>query len=126
MTRRLSLLVAGLVGVVVIAIVAVAVINPFSRSPVRGSAGPSASGTAFSPAPRVSTTVNPAQAPALPARGAYFGAYVGPAVFTQANEINAVASLQQQLGRKLDIVHTYVKWQALFPKPSDLNFLSQG
>jgi hypothetical protein len=127
-TRRLSLLVAGLVGVVVIVIVAVIMINPFSRSPGAGSAGPSAPGTgvALSPVPRVSTTVNPAQAPTPPARGAYFGAAVGPDVYTQANEINAVTSLQRQLGRKLAIVHAYVKWQAPFPRTSDLHVLSQG
>jgi hypothetical protein len=125
-SRRLSLLVGGLVGAVVIAIVAVAVINPFSRSPGPGPAASPGRGAASFPAPRVSTTVNPARAPTPPARGAYFGAAVGPEVFTQANEIGAVAALQQQLGRRLDIVHTYLKWQAPFPTPSDLNFMSHG
>ena len=74
----------------------------------------------------MSTTVNPALAPAPPASGAYFGAWVGPDEFTQLNEINAVEQLQQQLGRKLSIVHTYVKWQAKFPTTSALTFLDQG
>jgi hypothetical protein len=47
-------------------------------------------------------------------------------VFTQANEILAVQQLQNQLGRKLAIVHTYLKWQAPFPTRSDLTFLNQG
>jgi hypothetical protein len=74
----------------------------------------------------VTTTVNPAEAPTPPAEGAYFGAWVGPDVFTQANEILAVDSLQHQLGRKLSIIHTYLKWRAPFPTPSDMAFLSQG
>ena len=124
MTRRRSLLVAGFAGAVVIVIVAVVAINPFSRPPGPGAAVPPIATS--SAAPRVSTTVNPAEAPTPPARGAYFGAWVGPDVFTQANEIGAVTSLQQQLGRRLDIVHTYLKWQKPFPTPSDLHFLSQG
>ena len=95
---------------------AVVVINPFSSSPP----GP------VTPAPRVTTTVNPAEAPVPPARGAWFGAAVTPADYTQVNEINAVNALQQQLGRRLSIVHTYLKWQARFPTTSALTFLAQG
>jgi beta-mannanase len=51
---------------------------------------------------------------------------VGPEIFTQANEILAVDSLQRELGRKLNIVHTYLKWQAPFPTTSDMTFLRQG
>lgn len=120
MTNRLRLLLAGLACVIVAAVAAVVAINPFSSSP-----GPASPGS-VTPAPRVSTTVNPALAPAPPASGAYFGAWVGPDDFTQLNEINAVERLQQQLGRKLSIVHTYVKWQAKFPTTSALTFLDQG
>ena len=119
MTARLRLLVAGLACVVVAAVVAVVVTDPFSSSP-------SSSSPAGSPAPRVSSTVNPALAPRPPASGAYFGAFVGPDVFTQANEVLAVERLQGQLGRKLAIVHTYLKWQAPFPTSSALTFLDQG
>ena len=120
--HRLRLLVAGLAVLVVVAVVALVVIDPFSSSP----APVPVAGGSSSPAPQVTTTVNPAQAPAPPAQGAYFGAWVGPDVFTQANEIGAVDSLQQQIGRKLSIVHTYLKWQAAFPTASDMTFLSQG
>ena len=123
MTGRLRLLLAGLAAVAVVAAaVAVVVTDPFSPSPSSVS-GPVPAG---SPAPRVSGTVNPALAPAPPASGAYFGAWVGPDVFTQANEVLAVDSLQSRLGRKLSIVHTYLQWQAPFPTPSALTFLSQG
>src|SRR6266568_547933 len=119
MTRRVSLPIIAAAAVVAAA-AAVAVINPFSESH-----RPPSPGRSSSPAPQV-TTVNPAQAPVPPAQGAYLGAWVGPAVFTPANEIAAVNSLQQQIGRKLGIVHTYVKWQAPFPRSSDLAFLNQG
>ena len=112
MNRRILL---ALALVVVSAVVAVVVTSPFSSSP-----------RPFTPAPQVTTSVNPALAPVPPTRGAYFGAWVGPDVFTQVNEINAVNSLQQQLGRRLSIVHTYVKWQARFPTASALTFLDQG
>src|ERR1035441_1271024 len=120
--HRLRLLVAGLAVLVVVAVVALVVIDPFSSSP----APVPVAGGSSSPAPQVTTTVNPAPAPAPPAQGAYFGAWVGPDVFTQANEIGAVDSLQQQIGHKLSIVHTYLKWQAAFPTASDMTFLSQG
>jgi hypothetical protein len=122
--RRLRLLIAGLAVVVVVAVTALIVIDPFSSSRRPAPTVPVAGGS--SPAPQVSTTVNPALAPAPPAQGAYFGAYVGPDVFTQANEIGAVDSLQQQIGHKLSIVHAYVTWRARFPTASDLAFLSQG
>src|ERR1035438_161491 len=99
--HRLRLLVAGLAVLVAVAVVALVVIDPFSSSP----APVPVAGGSSSPAPQVTTTVNPAQAPAPPAQGAYFGAWVGPDVFTQANEIGAVDSLQQQIGRKRSIVH---------------------
>jgi hypothetical protein len=102
MGRRLLVLVAGLAGLLVVAAVAAC-----SSHPTR-------------PAPQVTTSVNPALAPVPPASGAYFGAWVGPDVYTQLNEINAVNALQRHLGRKLSIVHTYVKWQAKFPTTSAL------
>jgi hypothetical protein len=108
MGRRLLVLVAGLAG-----LLAVAAVAACSSHPAR-------------PAPQVTTSVNPALAPVPPASGAYFGAWVGPDVYTQLNEINAVNALQRHLGRKLSIVHTYVKWQAKFPTTSALTFLGQG
>jgi Glycosyl hydrolase family 26 len=122
MTHRIRLLVAGLVCAVVAAVLVIVVTDPFS-----GSSAPSASRSSGPvPSPRISSTVNPATAPTPPAQGAYLGAWVGPDVFTQANEIAAVDSLQSELGHKLSIVHTYLKWQAKFPTPSDMAFVRQG
>ncbi|MBV9205898.1 MAG: endoglucanase [Actinobacteria bacterium] len=122
MARRTSLLI--ILAAIVTAVVALTVVDPFASSPGRSpEVHPSPA------APQVSTTANPAAAPTAPAEGAYLGAWVGPvgaSAFTQAYEINAVYSLQQQLGRKLRIVHTYLKWQAPFPTPSDKAFLNQG
>lgn len=123
MARRASLLII-LAAVVVAVVVALTVTDPFSSSPGRSPAGHPSSA-----APQAGATANPAAAPAAPDQGAYLGAWVGPVgaqAFTQAYEINAVYSLERQLGRKLSIVHTYLKWQAPFPTPSDRAFLSQG
>jgi len=120
MTNRLKLLLGGVAVVIVAVVAAVIIINPFASHATASSERPP------TPAPEVTTTVSPSQAPTPPAQGAYFGAWVGPDVFTQANEISAVDSLQQQIGRKLQIIHTYLKWQAPFPTVSDEAFLAQG
>jgi hypothetical protein len=75
--------------------------------------------------PPVAVSPN-AAAPAMPAKGAYFGAWVGPAVFTQPGRIQAVDALQQQIGRRLDIVHIYLQQDGVFPTSSDLAFVRQG
>ena len=85
-----------------------------------------ASASPRSSSPTVSTTTNPSEAPSPPAHGAYLGAFVGADVWTQVNEINAVDTLQKQIGRKLQLVHTYLQWQAPFPTASDVAFLAQG
>jgi len=40
--------------------------------------------------------------------------------------VGAVQTLQQQIGRRLDIVHIYLRQDATFPTPSDLAFVRQG
>ena len=61
-----------------------------------------------------------------PATGAYFGAWVDPTMYGQHGHISAVDSLQLQIGRRLDIVHTYLRQPATFPTPSDLAWVRQG
>jgi hypothetical protein len=77
------------------------------------------------PGPAVST-LPPSKGPALPAKGTYFGAFVAPTVYSQDNRISAVDALQQQIGRRLDIVHIYLTQGAEFPTASDLAFVKQG
>ena len=104
------------VAAIIVLVVVVVVAKPFSNS-ARPAAAPTA--TATTPAPG-------SAAPTPPARGVYFGARVNAAVPTQANDIAAVDTLQQQIGRRLDIVHVYLKWQAAFPRMSDLAYMRQG
>jgi hypothetical protein len=128
MTSRVRVLVAGLACLIVAVVAVVIVTNPFASHRASGPvASPSSGGSVSSPAPPPGTGANPSTAPAPPSTGAYLGAWVGTAsVFTQVGEIDAVNTLQQKIGRKLDIVHTYLKWQAPFPTPSDLAFVRQG
>jgi hypothetical protein len=107
MIARLRPLIAGLTGVILTSVILVAAM-------------------VIDPRPPVPTIVNPAEGPVPPAQGAYLGAWVGPPVLTQASEIAAVDSLQREIGRRLSIVHTYLKWTAPFPTASDLAFLKQG
>jgi len=67
----------------------------------------------------------PAAIPA-PAQGAYFGAWVKPIQYSQAGYLQAVSDLQQQIGRRLDIVHIYLQADANFPTTSDRAFVRQG
>ena len=69
---------------------------------------------------------NPTQGPTPPAHGAFFGARVKGATYTDSADIAAVAHLQQNIGRRLAIVHVYHLWQDPFPSSSDLAFLRQG
>lgn len=65
-------------------------------------------------------------APPIPSHGAYFGAWVRQGAFTQPNQIAALDTLQGQLGRQLDIVHTYLTWPGTFPTSSNQVALGQG
>ena len=61
-----------------------------------------------------------------PSAGAYFGAWVDPTMYGQHGHIGAVNALQLQIGRRLDIVHTYLRQPAVFPTASDLAWVRQG
>jgi hypothetical protein len=64
--------------------------------------------------------------PAIPAHGAYFGAWVRRGAYNQPDQIAALDTLQGALGRRLDIVHSYLVWQGKFPTTSDSVAVSQG
>jgi hypothetical protein len=66
------------------------------------------------------------QKPPVPASGAYFGAWVQPFSYTQPGRQSAVLGFEAQLGRRLDIVHTYRRETETFPRPSDLAVARQG
>jgi hypothetical protein len=114
--------------VAIIASVAYAAVKNSTTPDSPGAASPSASPakpTKFR-TPDLRAIRTPRRAPAIPAHGAYFGAWVRQGAFTQLNQIAALHTLQGQLGRRLDIVHSYLTWQAVFPRTSDLAALRQG
>ena len=77
-------------------------------------------------APGRASAVAPGDGPAMPARGAYFGAWVKPPAYTQQGYLSAVTGLQRQIGRRLDIVHVYLQRWDTFPTRSERAFLHQG
>ena len=83
------------------------------QAKVGGGASPS---SLQSPGTRAATSRS---APSIPAQGAYFGAWVRQGAYTQPNQIEALKTLQGQLGRRLDIVHTYLTSQGTFPTTSN-------
>jgi hypothetical protein len=62
----------------------------------------------------------------VPASGAYLGAYVQPASYTQAGQISAVQSFEHRLGHPLQIVHVYHPWGKPFPTAADRYFVDHG
>ena len=63
---------------------------------------------------------------APPAKGAYLGAWIKPDALTHAGRLEAVGSLEKELGRRLDIVNTYRRFDQLVGTASDREFLAQG
>ncbi len=78
------------------------------------------------PTPRPALPSSGPLAIPAPAAGAYFGAWVDPTMYGQHGHIGAVNALQLQIGRRLDIVHTYLRQDAQFPNASDLAWVRQG
>lgn len=90
-------------------------------------------GPAPAPAPRIplgpiATNAGPYDAGpvAPPDRGAFVGAWVKPDSWGQAGRLAAVGGLEKTLGRRLDIVHTYRRFEEDFGTLSDEEFLRQG
>ena len=114
--------------------------------PRRGAAGPVAA--AMLAATLAACTGSPPPAPPTPARppgaiathagpfqagpvapppvGAWFGAWVKPDPITQAGRVAAIDSYERELGRPLDIVHTYRRLDQDFGTESDRVFLDRG
>lgn len=72
------------------------------------------------------TTSAQGRPPVVPTSGAYFGAWVQPVHYLQPDRIAAVTELEAQLGRRLDIVHTYRTIDEAFPTASDLAAARSG
>ncbi|MFC0526326.1 glycoside hydrolase family 26 protein [Phytohabitans kaempferiae] len=63
---------------------------------------------------------------APPSRGALLGAWVKPESYSQPGRLAAINGLQRDLGRPLDIVNTYRRFDQEFGTESDEEFLRQG
>jgi hypothetical protein len=61
-----------------------------------------------------------------PDKGAYVGAWIKPDALTHAGRLEAVSGLEKDLGRRLDIVNTYRRFEQLVGTESDREFLAQG
>lgn len=122
--------VVGGAAVAVIVAAAVAAVYLLLRPPL--SSGSRAQGPpALVPAPATTEpvpaiTAPPVVGPFMPAHGAYIGAYVQPAVYTVPAKIAAMKTLQAEVGGRLDIVHSYLRWDVPFPKPDQQAILDQG
>jgi hypothetical protein len=108
----------------VAAVKPIAAVMVLAGSPGGGQATPAATDVAPTASP--TTTVSPFKAPAMPARGAYLGAYVQPYTYTQSADIAAIKTMQSQIGRRLAIVHSYLRWRVPFPTASQQAILNQG
>jgi hypothetical protein len=61
-----------------------------------------------------------------PARGAYVGAWIKPDALTHAGRVQAVGGLEKGLGRRLDILNTYRRFDQMVGTDSDQEFLARG
>ena len=60
-----------------------------------------------------------------PAKGAYVGAWIKPDELTHVGRIAAVGGLEESLGRKLDFINTYRRFDQMMGTTSDRMFLAQ-
>lgn len=108
---------------VVAVVVAVAVVGAVTAILI--AVNPGGGGTPRHPVSHAPIT-EPPLAPQVPDHGAYFGAWVRPQTYTETAQTTAIDGLEAQLGRRLDIVHTYLTWQGVFPTASDLTSIRAG
>ncbi|MFI5935608.1 glycosyl hydrolase [Actinoplanes sp. NPDC051494] len=80
--------------------------------------------------PPAAVAVNPGPFEAgpveAPSTGAYLGAWIKPEELTHDGRVEAVDTLEEDLGRPLDIVNTYRRFEQLVGTDSDKEFLDQG
>jgi hypothetical protein len=90
--------------------------------------GPPATPSTSTASTAIATSTGPFRAgPVAPPRsGALLGAWVKPPAFTQPSRQEAVDSFEAALGRPLDIVNTYRRFDEPFPTLSDTAFANSG
>lgn len=119
-TRSRARLLAALLGVAAVVVAAAGVAYALTKN---NHTAPSQPAAITVPTPH--TTVNPRRAPKLPVQGVYFGAYVQGTGYSQPEQIAAVHGFQHQIGRRLQIVHSYLR-DGRFPTKSQLTAINQG
>jgi hypothetical protein len=87
---------------------------------------PSATRGAGPPAIALSTGPFAAGPVAPPAVGSYLGSWVRPTTLTQSGRLDAVTMWEKTLGRRLDIVNTYRRFDENFFNESDQAFAARG
>ncbi|OJF12192.1 glycosyl hydrolase [Couchioplanes caeruleus] len=93
----------------------------------RAEPAPTPSPDLTSPPPAVAVNPGPFEAGPFeaPSSGAYLGAWIKPEALTHAGRVEAVDGLERNLGRRLDIVNTYRRFEQLVGTESDAEFLAQ-
>jgi hypothetical protein len=122
--RRRYLLLGALAVVLVGALVATLALT------LGGGGQPTATGSS-APASPTAAVSGPGGWPAgpdlVPKKGILFGAWAQPAGdFRQDDRVAAVTGLESAIGRKLDIVNTYRRFEDDFPTESDDSFVAGG
>jgi hypothetical protein len=69
---------------------------------------------------------SPNAPPAVPATGAYLGAFTLSGGFTQRQYTSSVTNLEAEICRPLAIVHSYLRWKRPFPVVSQLTASRSG
>ncbi|MGB9377706.1 MAG: glycosyl hydrolase [Mycobacteriales bacterium] len=107
-------LIAGISAVVVLLLVVAGLLIP----KVFGGSQP----VPIGPTPKLAQVPGPA----VPATGAYVGAWSKPQRLTDEGRRMATSEFEAGIGRKLDIIHTYHVWDDPFPSVSDLDYIRNG
>lgn len=92
---------------------------------------PSSSSSSAAPAPSGGIRTDggslaPTDAHLVPTTGVFVGSSAQPDTNTDAGRVAALDRLESAVGRRLDIVHTYLPWDKDFPSASDRTFLESG
>ena len=109
-------------------IFAVAMLAAGCTAPDKSSPDPTPSPDLTSPPVGVAVRAGPFEAGPFrpPPSGAYLGAWIKPNVLTQAGRVDAVGGLEADLGRRLDILTTYRRFDQMVGTQSDRVFVAQG
>ena len=115
-------LIVALAGIAVLATATMVLVTcrPVGRPPAVAPAPSGSAGIATRPGPFQAGPVAP------PPSGALLGAWVKPAVFSQPARVEAVTAFEAALGRPLDFVNTYRRFDEPFPTHSDEAFAGAG